>query len=202
MALSHIDGSANDLTNNKPPMHLLPTSPTRRRRPVRLAAALLFGFVLLLGFHAQAQYSEYDVKAAFLFNFVQFVKWPGKPDASGPITIGILGDDPFGGALESAVQGQSVGGRRIAIKRSRSVDALKGCQLVFISKSEKGRVGEILGSLQGTSSLTVGETEGFTRQGGMIGFTMEGGKVRFEINSGAAQRAGLEISSRLLRLAK
>src|SRR5205823_6896892 len=98
-----------------------------------------------------------------------------------PITIGILGDDPFGGALDRAIRGQSAGGRRLALKHVRSISELKNCQLVFISKSEQGRVGEVLGSLGGASILTVGESDGFARQGGAIGFMMEGDKVRFEV---------------------
>lgn len=153
---------------------------------------------------ACAQVSEYELKAAFLSNFTQFVKWPAKAlgDAGAPFSIGVLGDDPFGGALEKIVQGQAVSGRRIAIRRGRRADDVRSCQIVFISKSERGRIAEHIAGLQGAAMLTVGETEQFTRQGGAIGFTMEGDKVRFEINSGAAQRAGLELSSRLLKLAR
>ena len=144
-------------------------------------------------------YSEYEVKATFLFHFVQFIKWPS---ASGSqMTIGILGDDPFGGALDKIIQGESVDGRKLVIKRSRRVDDLKGCQIVFIANSAQGGINANLAGLAGTNALTVGEQEGFVKQGGMIGFTSGGEKVRFEINTAAAQRAGIEISSRLLKLA-
>ncbi len=135
--------------------------------------------------------SEYDLKAAYLYNFVQFIKWP----AGGSGTIGVLGDDPFGGKLETALQG------KLNVKRSRRPEDLRGCKVVFIANSERGSVAGILASLAGTNVLTVGECEGFVRQGGIIGFTMEGEKVRFEINTRAAQRGGLAISSRLLKLA-
>ena len=135
--------------------------------------------------------SEYDLKAAYLSNFVQFVKWPG----AGSGVVGILGDDPFGTKLEAALQG------KLSVKRSRKPEDLKGCKVVFIAKSERGSLGGILASLAGTGVLTVGESEGFAKQGGIIGFTMEGERVRFEINTRAAQRGGLEISSRLLKLA-
>ena len=153
---------------------------------------------------ACAQYGEYEIKAAFLSNFTQFAKWPAKAfsDPSAPFSIGILGDDPFGSSLEKSVQGQSVAGHKITIRRARRAEDLRGCQLVFISKSERARIAEHIAGLQGAGILTVGETPQFTGHGGAIGFTMEGDKVRFEINSGNAQHAGLELSSRLLRLAR
>ena len=153
---------------------------------------------------ARAQYGEYEIKAAFLSNFTQFAKWPAKAfsDPGAPFSLGILGDDPFGSSLEKSVQGQSVAGRKITIRRARRAEDLRSCQLVFISKSERARIAEHIAGLQGASILTVGETPQFTGQGGVIGFTMEGDKVRFEINSGNAQRAGMEISSRLLKLGR
>lgn len=158
--------------------------------PLLLAAAawlLGCGSVALCGQTA----SEYDLKAAYLYNFVQFVKWP----AGGSGVVGVLGDDPFGGKLEAALQG------KLSVKRSRKVDDLRNCKVVFIANSERGSVAGILASLAGTSVLTVGESDGFAKQGGIIGFTMEGEKVRFEINTRAAQNGGLAISSRLLKLA-
>ncbi len=163
----------------------------KARFHTRLAAsAILF----LLAPLARAQYSEYDVKAAFLYNFAQFVKWPSAP--SGPVTIGVLGQNPFGGALESAGRGQ------INVRYSQRLDDLKNCQILFICKSERGRIGEILGGLEGASVLTVSDADQFAHKGGMIGFTMDNGKVHFEINPGAGKRAGLEISSKLMRLGK
>lgn len=149
-----------------------------------------------------AAYSEYDVKAACLASFTQYVKWPANafPDPGAPFTIGILGDDPFGGVLDKLVQGQTVAGHRIVIRRGRKAEDLRNCQLVFISKSESARIAECLGALQGGTALTVGETTQFTGQGGMIGITMDGKKVRLTINSGTARRAGLELSSKLLKL--
>lgn len=138
---------------------------------------------------AQGAASESDVKAAFLAKFAGFCKWP----AGGGLTntIGIVGADPFGGALDNMAK----------VKKSKRVEDLKTCQIVFIPKSEQANVGAILGALAGTNILTVGETEGFARQGGIIGFVMDGDKVRFEINTAAAKRAGLVIDVRLLKLA-
>ena len=153
---------------------------------------------------ARAQYGEYEVKAAFLSNFAQFAKWPASvfSDAGAPFAIGILGEDPFGGALEKIVKEQAVAGRKITIRRGRNAGDVRNCQLVFIAKSERARIAEHIAGLQGAHILIVGETEQFTRQSGAIGFTMEGDKVRFEISAGNAQRAGVELSSRLLKLAR
>ena len=171
----------------------------RFRAAWRGTALLVLAFCAALLPPARAEVSEYQLKAAFLANFPEFVTWPGSAFSGpgSPITIGILGDDPFGEALDRAVQGKTVGGRKIAIKRSRRIEDMKGCQVVFVSGSERGSIG----GLAGAGVLLIGETEGFVKQGGTIGFTTAGDKVRFEINTGAAQRSGLEISSRLLKLA-
>ena len=167
-------------------------------------AVIVLAFCCALPPLACAQYAEYDVKAAFLSNFTQFVKWPAAAfiDAGAPFAIGILGDDPFGGSLEKIVKGQAVAGRKIVIRRGRRSEDVRSCQVVFIAKSERRRIAELIAGLQGVSILLVGESEQFTHQGGAIGFAMEGDKVRFEINAGSAQRAGLELSSRLLRLSR
>lgn len=128
--------------------------------------------------------SEYAVKAAFLGKFPQFVKWPS---GGGSPTVGILGNNPFGSALRA--------------RQASRVEDLKGCQIIFIAKSERGNIGAILSGLAGTNVLTVGESDGFARQGGIIGFTLEGDKMRFEINLVAARRNGLVIDSRLTELA-
>ena len=145
-----------------------------------------------------ASATEYDFKATCLFHFMQFVKWPALP--AGPLTIGILGDDPFGGALEKIIAGELVEGHKLAVKRARKVEDLKGCQIVFIANSEWPNINGILTSLGGANILTVGEHDGFLKQGGIIGFTPAGTKIRFEINNGTAQRSGLRIDSRLLKL--
>lgn len=146
---------------------------------------------------------EYEVKAAFLFNLVQFVEWPPQafPTPKTPIIIGILGNDPFGVILDRTVRGETVENRPIAIHRSRKIENLKDCHLLFISKSEKGRLAQIFSSLAGTHCLTVGETDQFARTGGVVNFRPQGADIRFEINMDAARRGGLTISSKLLRLA-
>lgn len=164
-----------------------------------LAAAMLLGWFAP---QARAQYSESEIKAAFILNFAQFSKWPAKAfaDADGQFTIAIFGDDSLGGALEKTCRGQSVGGRKVVVKRTRRLDDLKNCQIVFVSRSDSGRLEEILANIQGANVLTVGESDRFARQGGAFGFVMDKDKIRFEVNPGAARRAGVEVSSRLLKL--
>lgn len=168
------------------------------------AALLVIGVFAALQPEARGQVSEYQLKAAFLANFAEFVTWPPTAfsGSGAPIVIGILGDDPFGGTLDRAALAKIVGGRKIAIRRSPRAEDLKGCHIVFIAKSERARLAEILGSLETRNVLTVADVEQFTARGGAIGFVMAGDVVRFEINHGAAKRAGLEISSRLLKLAR
>ena len=188
-----------------------PPSPHRRRpRPWFLVAMLALACFAVQSQKARAQYAEYEVKAAFLSSFAQFTKWPPSTfsDKSSPFVLGILGNDPFGGPLERKALEQTVSGRKVVIRRGRNVTDMRGCHLIFIAKSERNRVGDLLAAiqnlagLQGTAILTVGDTEQFTRQGGVIGFRMDGDQVRFDINSGAAQRVGLQISSRVLKLIK
>jgi uncharacterized protein DUF4154 len=148
--------------------------------------------------------SEYEVKAAFLLNFVRFTVWPDDalPDSGAPIVIGIVGNDPFNGSLDRTISGKTAGGRPLLIKRFGAGDNLRECQVVFISSSEKKRLPQILGAINGSSILTVGDVKEFVESGGIISFVVESNKIRFEVNAGAASRARLKISSKLLSLAR
>ncbi len=174
-----------------------------RRRFFSLPLALLLFVALGLG-SARAQSKEYQLKAAFLFNFAQFVQWPSTSfsDDNAPFRIGILGDDPFGSALEETIQGETINNRRLRIQRAQNFDDLQNCQLIFISKSEEGRLAEIFSKLDSKPILTVSDIDSFAQNGGAIDFYLQGSKVRFEINPGSAQRGGLKISSQLLSLGK
>ncbi|MGA2869228.1 MAG: YfiR family protein [Verrucomicrobiota bacterium] len=174
----------------------------------RLAGFWLMLFLLLPGggtsLFAQATSKEYQIKAAFLFNFMQFVEWPPTvfKSADDPFRIGVLGQDPFNAALEETVQGETISNHKIIVEHAMQVDDLKNCQLIFISKSEKKRVTEILSALDDKPILTVSEIDGFAERGGGINFYLEGNKVRFEVNPDAARRDGLKVSSQLLSLGK
>lgn len=148
--------------------------------------------------------SEYQVKAFFLYNFVKFVEWPAEafPSTEAPIIIGIVGEDPFGGVLDETIKSKTINGRPLTIKRLKKGQDLGSCHILFISLSEKGRLGQILENLKGSSVLTVSEIERFAHLGGTIHLFIEENKVRFEINADIAERARLKISSKLLALAK
>jgi hypothetical protein len=153
-----------------------------------------------LGAGNARQPSEYEVKAAFLLNFTKFIEWPSGADAAnGHFNICILGQDPFGETLDQIVTGEKVEGHPIAVRRISALSAAT-CEILFISKSERD-VGKVLAETAG-GTLTIGETEGFLRQGGMIALVVDDRRVRFDVNTAAAARGGLRISSRLLNVAR
>ena len=143
---------------------------------------------------------EYQIKAVFLYNFALFVDWPpaafSGPQA--PLVIGILGDDPFGPYLDAAVTGERVNGRALEIRRYKRVSDIKECHVIFISRSESGRMGEVLNALRGRGILTVGDTADFNTEGGAIRLAVENSKVRLKIDLEHAKEAHLTISSKLL----
>jgi hypothetical protein len=147
---------------------------------------------------------EYELKAAFLFNFAKFIDWPPNSLASpqSPFTICVLGQDPFGHLLDDQLQGKMIGSRTLAVQRLKNKAEARRCQMVFVSASEGVHEPEILESLRGANVLLVGETTGFAASGGTIEFTVEDNHIRFTINTDAADRAGLKFSAKLLSLAK
>jgi len=151
--------------------------------------------------------SEYLIKAGFIYNFAKLVEWPTTafPQPDSPIVIGILGNDPFGATLDTIVADKKIDGRAFAVRRLRwSKDSkdLKGCNILFVSSSEKEHIDSVVETMKGLPILTIGDAPGFAKRGGIINFTLEDNKVRFEVNVEAAKHADLTISSRLLTLAK
>ena len=144
--------------------------------------------------------TEYEIKAACLYNFAKLIDWPDKAfaDSTAPFSIGVLGRDPFGVALERAVEERNIDGREVAIRRSSGHSS---CQMLYISASEKKNLQRVLEHLQGSHVVTVSDLEGFVEQGGMIGFYIEDNSIRFAVNVDAADRAGVEVDQRLLKLA-
>ena len=171
------------------------------RRPL-LASFLVLATVLAAPGAAGAQTAatEYAVKAAFLYNFTKFVEWPDSAFPEGTLRLCVLGEDPFGKALQT-VAGEEVAGHKLIVLSTGKLSDPAGCQVLFISRSERERMPRILADLRDLPVLTVSDTGGFIDQGGIINFTLEEGKVRFEINQESAERAGIKISSKLLRLA-
>lgn len=147
---------------------------------------------------------EYQLKAAFLYNFVQFVEWPAAAfeNEQSPYVIAVVGENPFDGAIEAAVNGKTINGRSLVVRYFPNVADLGPCHLLFVARSENGRLAELMEKLGGSAVLTVGESEQFPWAGGCIRFLNEDNKIRFEVNLEAAERARIRISAKLLKLAK
>jgi len=148
--------------------------------------------------------TEYQVKAVFLFNFAQFVDWPADAFSSPttPLVIGVLGDDPFGDFLDQNVRHEQLGGRPFQVRRYQSVDEIKTCHILFISRPNADRPEEILAGLRRRPLLTVSDADGFALRGGMIRFVTDRSRIRLQLNLEAAEAAHLSISSKLLRVAE
>ena len=186
------------ITNRLPTRSRLKLSP----RNWLVAFALLFSSGPHLS--AQSVSKEYQIKAAFLYNFSQFVDWPAGafPNGQAPLIIGVIGDDPFGSYLDEIVRGEKVNNHPLVVQRFHRVNEIKTCHVLFVSRSEANQVEQILSNLRDREILTVGDFEGFAQRGGMIRFITENNKIRFRINVGAARAAKLTISSKLLRAAE
>jgi hypothetical protein len=147
---------------------------------------------------------EYPVKLAFLYNFTKFVEWPRDSfrSPSAPLVICIVGNDPFSPNIESELRTRTVGGHPIEVRTLKPGDILNVCQLAFVPVTAEDQATKIVKALKGSSTLTVGEADGFAALGGIINLTVEGNKLHFEVNLLAADRAGLKISANMLALAK
>jgi hypothetical protein len=165
---------------------------------------MVFVITTCIGFRdAQAQVlNEYEAKAAFLFNFVKFVEWPSHAFANNeaPLLIGVVGNDRYTEVIDRVISGKTANNRRLVVKRFTNFKQLTPCHIVFVRSSENDRIQQTLAAA-GPTALTVGETDGFTRSGGIINFTVAHGSLRLEINQASAERAGLKISAKLLSLA-
>jgi len=150
----------------------------------------------------EAKPTEYEVEAAYLFNFGKFVAWPAAAQpADSRFLICVLGTDPFGPVLDRTISGETVRGRPVQTMRITRPQDAAGCSILYISGSESGRLSKILSVIQGAPVLTVSDLPDFVEQGGMIQFVLHDGRVRFEVNLAPAQRNGLAMSSELLKVA-
>jgi YfiR/HmsC-like len=162
--------------------------------------------------HAQdTDSSEYLIKAGFVYNFASLVQWPSISfsQADSPIVIAVLGEDRFGSTLDRVLQGKKIDGHPFVIKRLRSVSELvksvgnpKECQILYVSAAAMPHLSEAIQTVRGLPILTIGEMPGFAKSGGIINLVLEDNRVRFEVNVKAAKNADLNISSRLLALAR
>jgi hypothetical protein len=151
-----------------------------------------------------AAMSEYQVKAVFLYNFTQFIDWPESvfKNPEDPFVIGIMGDDPFGKYLEEAIAGEKAGTHPIRIKRFHDLLSVRGCHILFINSRDPEWVGNILSYVSDKNILTVSDAPSFIKWGGIIRFYTEENKIRFQVNVRRSKSAKLNISSKLLSLAK
>lgn len=147
---------------------------------------------------ADAELSEYQVKAAYLYNFITFTEWPG--DTGAELRLCVYGPDPFGAELD-ALEGKSIAGRRLAVARVTAVEALDACQVVFVARDVIGNLPRVLDRLQGRSTLLIADSPGALRNGVGINMLDEDDRVAFAVNLAAVHRHGLNLSFRLLRLA-
>jgi hypothetical protein len=170
---------------------------------VRLILILWMG-VLWCAPAGAAEIDEYQVKAAFLFNFAKFVEWPAQAfkSADAPVEICVLAPNPFGFTLANAVEGKAVGNRKFVVRDVRDAQQANECHILFVSAAGWTLSAARLGEIKKCCVLTVGETEDFIAGGGMINLKLEDGRVRVQINPDAADRARLRISSKLLSLAE
>jgi YfiR/HmsC-like len=169
----------------------------------RLVTVVFAGILPALCAPAQVL-DEYQVKAAFLYNFAKFVEWPADAfkTARDPILVCVLGHNPFGNALEDDIRGKSIEGRTFAYRHVSDAESASACQILFVGWEESKHFHALLENLKPMGILTVGETQGFATGGGVINFKLDGGRVRFEINLGAAEHEQLHISAKLLSLAQ
>ena len=170
-----------------------------------LSILFLLGTVSIQALRAP-QFTEYEVKAAYIFNFTKFINWPKTTFSlsNPPFVVGIYGDDPFGLILAKIFEGRTIKGRKLVIEHYYKPEEINNCNVLFISKSVKGRIEltNVINVVQEKSILTIGDNiQEFCELGGMINFTRQYAKHRFEINNNAANRADITISQKLLSLA-
>lgn len=180
------------------------TSARRIHSSVRwiIAAAWLATFTQQA--NAGEPVEEYRLKAAFVSKFAGFVEWPPQEwkNPSDPMLICVWGENPFGSALDQAVSGKSVQDRKIAVRYISGVAQIAGCQILFVSSSERKHYRSILKQIPPNGILTVGDADNFTAEGGMVDLPLDGERIRIVINIDAAEQGRLRISSKLLGLAQ
>ena len=175
---------------------------------MRVLLTIRLGVVLLLASSVPVraggqEIEEYQMKAAYLYNFLKFVEWPAPSfaNSTSPIVICVLGENPFGGTLQEAVRGNTANERTVVARPVADLAGARSCHVLFIGAATWKRDRPLLGALAGSALLTVGESPGFAASGGIISFKLDGARLRFEINVEAARQARLRISSKLLSLA-
>ena len=160
--------------------------------------------IAILGMKSgMCQYSEYEIKAAYIFKFAKFIEWPESSVNDDTITLGIYENDPFGIVLEKTMVGRKVSGKSWKIVRTNNIQSLNNCQIVFFSDIEKYDLLKLINHLKNKPILTIGdEIIDFCELGGTINFTPQFSENQFEINNEVAKINKVIISPKLLMLAK
>jgi hypothetical protein len=179
---------------------------SRRSEHVLVNTALVLAALFAFGNRSPAQQakpSEYQVKAAYLYNFGRFVKWPqpASGEKNDSFAVCVLGQDPFGQTLDAALTGETLDGKPVKIRRLAKAQDAVDCRILFVSLTEERHLKEILAVIDQPGVLTVSEIPGFSQRGGIIQFVAEGDRVRFEINLANAESSRLVLSSELLKVA-
>jgi hypothetical protein len=176
--------------------------PAKRRGARAAILAMAVAAVAVCQVRAQSPAAtEYQVKAAYLYNFGRFVEWPADAASGDSFAICVLGRDPFGRILDATLTGLAIDGKAVVARRIGKPQDASGCRIVFISVSEALQLPQTLAAFEKRSVLTVSDIPEFAQRGGAIQFVLDGKKVRFEINLAIAQNAGLVLSSDLLKVA-
>ena len=146
---------------------------------------------------------EDEIKAAYLYNFTKFVEWPALafPKTPSPFVICVAADASFERAVDRIVTGEKIGDRALRLVHVDG-DDVAGCHVLFVGRSQQERAPRLLAAIGTAPVLTVSDAPRFLQQGGMILFVLENNRVRFDINVRAADRAGVRVSSKLLRVAR
>ena len=175
-----------------------------RRRGGALLAALCAVLSMSSGQPVRARsLAEYEIKAAFIYNFAKFVQWPAEAfgQAQSPLILCVIGDDVFGPALDT-IEHKLAQGRELKVRRQVRLESARSCHILFIAESEHARLGSVLRAVSGASVLTVSDVDRFAEAGGVIGLYNIDNNVQFSINLEQARSASLQINSQLLKLAK
>ena len=165
----------------------------------KIATVLFAMAVTAFSFSAYASLKEYQLKAAFIYNFAKFIEWP--QDSTQDFKICVLGTDPFGATLNPA-KTKDVKGKHIVIERKTAIDSLKNCKILFVGDSERGNLSKLFEYLGSNAVLTVSDLPSFSSKGGIIEFVEDEGRIRFKINSKLANQRDMKISAKLLELAE
>jgi hypothetical protein len=177
-----------------------------RQRTFHFGWATAIGLILMLSAPCRADgpTREQQVKAAFIYNFTQFVDWP--PEAfdkdDSPLIVAMLGDDSLAGALDKAMDKKTAGSRPIVVKHFATLDDLGPCHLLFVPATQDSNLSALFDKIKGKPILAVGESDAFMPAGGTMHLFLEDGKMKFEVNSDVCDAIKLHPSAKLMSLAR